>query len=170
MSLSKPHPIWSTPGSSPSKIAMATIQAQIVSGRYRTQKLCSHWYNDTATCPLSDTCSPEIEDLQHILTKCIALQTTRNKLLRFTFEYCYSRCSRPWILRPIAPTVLSIYNWLLYTAISHYLCAAIWPWNLRTSFSPYPDMVLLLYLLYYQSKQPLMILQGLSYSKIWEYK
>ena len=37
MSLTAPHPLWWTAGSSPSKVAMATtIQAQMISGRYRT--------------------------------------------------------------------------------------------------------------------------------------
>ena len=46
MSLTKVHPIWFTAGSSPSKVAMATIQARMVSGRYRTEYLCRHWSNN----------------------------------------------------------------------------------------------------------------------------
>ena len=58
MSLHKPHPIWSTAGSSPSKVAMATIQAQMLSGRYRTQLLCSHWTpGSNKCCQLSPSCS-----------------------------------------------------------------------------------------------------------------
>ena len=43
MSITKPHPLWQTAGSSPTKVSMATVQAQMLSGRYRTEALCSHW-------------------------------------------------------------------------------------------------------------------------------
>ena len=38
MSLTSPHPVWWTAGSSPAKIAMATVQSWMISGRYITQK------------------------------------------------------------------------------------------------------------------------------------
>ena len=58
MSLSSPHPLWSTAGSSPSKVAMATIQAQMLSGRYRSQKLCRHWsIHSSGFCLLSEECA-----------------------------------------------------------------------------------------------------------------
>ena len=89
MSLSKPHPIWWTAGSSPHKIAMATIQARMVSGRFRTASLCSHWSrNIDGNCQLSDSCSNTSEDISHILTSCVALQPTRQKLYSFTSNYC----------------------------------------------------------------------------------
>ena len=89
MSLTTTHPLWSTAGSSPSKVAMATVQAQMLSGRYRTQKLCSHWSNHTSGfCLLSESCSSSLEDLPHILSSCSALQGVREKLKNFTFNYC----------------------------------------------------------------------------------
>ena len=91
MSLSKPHPIWSTPGSSPAKIAMASTQARMLSGRYRTEKLCSNWTkHSTGVCQLSESCSSTAEDIRHILAFCGALQPTREKLMRFSFDYCKS--------------------------------------------------------------------------------
>ena len=88
MSLTTPHPLWSTAGSSPSKIAMATIQAQMLSGRFRTELLCSHWSkNKTGVCLLSPSCSSTVEDLHHILAHCEALEPTRVKLMNFTREY-----------------------------------------------------------------------------------
>ena len=88
MSLTTPHPLWSTSGSSPSKIAMATIQAQMLSGRYRTEHLCSHWSkNKTGVCLLSPSCSSTVEDLHHILSSCKALVLTREKLMNFTIQY-----------------------------------------------------------------------------------
>ena len=40
MYLTTPHPLWTTAGASPSKIAMATVQARMISGKYPTQVLC----------------------------------------------------------------------------------------------------------------------------------
>ena len=89
MSLTKPHPIWTTAGCSPSKVSMATIQAQMISGRYRTEQLCSHWSkNKTGSCLLSPACSSTVEDLSHILSLCHALQPIRVKLMSFTLKYC----------------------------------------------------------------------------------
>ena len=89
MSLTTPHPMWTTAGCSPSKVAMASIQAQMISGRYRTEQLCSHWSNNkTGSCLLSPNCSSSVEDLTHILSSCHALQPTRDKLKSFTLEYC----------------------------------------------------------------------------------
>ena len=89
MSLSKPHPIWWTAGSSPDQIAMATIQARMISGRFRTAALCSHWSsNSNGNCQLSDSCSNTSEDISHILAHCVALQPTRQKLYSYTSNYC----------------------------------------------------------------------------------
>ena len=67
LSLTKPHPLWTTTGSSPVRVSMATVQAQMLSGRFRTEKLCSHWSkNKAGVCLLSEDCSLEIDDIKHI--------------------------------------------------------------------------------------------------------
>ena len=88
MSLLRPHPIWATAGSSPAKIAMATIQAHLLSGRYKTGALCRHWStsNKEGFCLLSPVCT-SIETLPHFLVHCEALHTTRIKLMKFTNNY-----------------------------------------------------------------------------------
>ena len=89
MSLTKTHPIWSTAGCSSSKVAMATVQARMVSGRYRTEYLCRHWSkNKAGVCLLSEECKSSFEDLPHILCLCPALQPTREKLINYTRSYC----------------------------------------------------------------------------------
>ena len=91
MSLVTPHPLWVTAGSSPSKVAMATIQAKMMSGRYRTERLCRHWSkNKDGFCLLSSSCAETIEDIPHILSTCTALTATRDKLLDFTVQYSHS--------------------------------------------------------------------------------
>ena len=90
MSLTKPHPLWTTAGSSPAKVAMACIQAEMISGRYRCEQLCSKWSlkNRPGVCLINTECSMMQEDIPHILQVCPALAPTRNKLARFTKQYC----------------------------------------------------------------------------------
>ena len=89
MSLTKTHPLWTTAGASPSKVVMATTQAHFLSGRYRTQALCSHWSGSSSDCQLSPDCNTR-EDISHILKHCSALNHTREKLNNFTRSYCTS--------------------------------------------------------------------------------
>ena len=88
MSLKSPHPIWSTAGASPAQVVKATIQAQMLSGRYRTQHLCSLWSLHTSEfCQLAPSCLNTPEDIHHILRNCEALSSTREDLLRFATNY-----------------------------------------------------------------------------------
>ena len=87
MSLRSPHPIWVTAASSPTKVVMASIQSLLISGRYRTESLCSHWSNNsTGICKLSETCLIA-EDITHFLQHCSALNKTRENLMNFTKSY-----------------------------------------------------------------------------------
>ena len=88
MYISSPHHLWVSAGSSPTKIAMATVQAVMLSGRYRTEALCSHWSkNRRGICLLSPICSNTVENLPHILNFCHALDPTRQQLLQYTEKY-----------------------------------------------------------------------------------
>ena len=88
MSLSSPHPLWTTAGSSPAKVSMATIQTHMISGRYRSESLCRHWSkNKQGFCLLSPGCSATVEDLPHILQSCSGLAPVREKLVNFTIKY-----------------------------------------------------------------------------------
>ena len=101
MSLTKPHPLWSTAGSSPSKVAMVTIQAQMVSGCFRTEQLCSNWSkNKAGICLLSPACSMVVEDLPHILSLCPALQPTREQLMCYSRKYCEKYCQQIGMSNP----------------------------------------------------------------------
>ena len=105
MSLSKPHPIWYTAGSSPSKISMAVSQALMVSGRYRCEKLCSNWsQNKAGVCLISKECVSQEEDIPHILRFCSGLDSTREKLKKFTHRYCMTA---PPIIRDLATNLCS---------------------------------------------------------------
>ena len=64
MSVVRPHPLWETAGHSPIKVAMATIQALFLSGRYRCGKLTRHWSAaGDGSCSMSSSCSGSLEDI-----------------------------------------------------------------------------------------------------------
>ena len=57
MFLTKPHPLWSSSGSSQYRVSMATIQAQMLTGRYRVGALTRHWIKGyKGNCRLSKEC------------------------------------------------------------------------------------------------------------------
>ena len=85
MSLTCTHPLFVSAGNSPAKVSMASIQAIMLSGRYRCDALVRHWSpNITGFCSLSINCANQLEDIPHILGICSALSPTRSKLYNFT--------------------------------------------------------------------------------------
>ena len=82
MSLTKPHPLWLTAGSSSYQVSMSTVQAIMLSGRYRTEQLSSKWSGRSPNCKLCKHNEPE--NLHHILAVCVSLEPTRKQLSRFT--------------------------------------------------------------------------------------
>ena len=89
MSLSSPHPLWLSAGTSPYEVIKATVQATMLSGRFRTEKLCRHWSRNKLGLCLAQTCTMRnaIEDLEHILVKCESMERKRQNLLQFTHNY-----------------------------------------------------------------------------------
>ena len=89
MSLSKPHPIFSTAGSSPYEVVKACTQARLLSGRYRTELLSSHWSSNPGGYCLCPSCDGLFipEDIEHIFLHCDSLGTTRLRLSNFTMKY-----------------------------------------------------------------------------------
>ena len=68
---------------------MATQQARLLSGRYRLEVLSSHWTNGSGTCRLSPSCA-SVEDIDHFIKTCSALQKIRENLFSFTESYSNS--------------------------------------------------------------------------------
>ena len=92
MSLSKPHPIFTTAGSSPYEVTKASIQALFLSGRYRTERLSRHWTQNSEGFCLTPSCVNKsiYEDEEHILLHCESLSSTRQNLVNFTANYANS--------------------------------------------------------------------------------
>ena len=89
MSLLKPHPILTTAGSNPYQVTMSIIQSIMISGRYRTELLCSNWSQNVSGFCLLPSCQglQVVEDLHHVLANCMSLEPTRQQLIAFTLEY-----------------------------------------------------------------------------------
>ena len=62
-----PHLIWTTCGSSPSAVRSASVQAQLLSGRYRSDYLMSKWSGDSGACTLPG-CNKYPDDIVHLLS------------------------------------------------------------------------------------------------------
>ena len=92
MSLCDPHPMLVTAGASPYAVTMCTVQSIMLSGRYRTEELLSHWSESRSKFCKAPTCfgRSRSEDLPHILAFCPSLASTRRKLMVFTFKYSSS--------------------------------------------------------------------------------
>ena len=88
MSLTQPHPIWTSAGANPYQVKMSTIQAVMLSGRYRTELLCSKWSPTNLGFCQAPSCQdlPAFEDLHHILAVCRSLEPTRQRLINFTLR------------------------------------------------------------------------------------
>ena len=82
MSLLTPHLIWRTAGHSPFKVAMANVQALLISGRYRCGALTRHWTGGDGS-----DCRGILEDIPHIIQWCPALKNVRLGLQESTFKY-----------------------------------------------------------------------------------
>ena len=81
-SLLHPHPILWTAGSNPYEVSKAIIQCRMLSGRYRTESLASHWSLNTPGFCLASTCTQIEESLEHILLHCPSYHPARNKVVK----------------------------------------------------------------------------------------
>ena len=83
MSLTKPHPLWTSCGSNPFESHKAVTSCRMISGRYLTDKLQSHWTQNRSGYCLLPNCVPgSVGSLEHLLLHCTALSSTRAKLLK----------------------------------------------------------------------------------------
>ena len=83
MSLTKPHPIWTSCGSNPYECHKAVITARMLSGRYPTDRLQRHWTENREGICLLPACASAKSPgtLEHLLLFCPSLTHTRQRLL-----------------------------------------------------------------------------------------
>jgi hypothetical protein len=92
MSLSSPHPMWTSAGS-PFEVRKATIVARMLSGRYRTDRLARHWSqtNPSGICQLPGCTGLQSGSLEHILLYCPALSGARSNVIKLWSDFMLSR-------------------------------------------------------------------------------
>ena len=93
-SLARPHPILWTPGPNAYEVSRALIQCKMLSGRYRTEALTSHWTQNLSGFCLTGSCKEVKEDLHHILLVCPSYQHTRNRV-----KQLWLQCAHPQLLQ-----------------------------------------------------------------------
>ena len=77
-----PHPLWWSCRSSPSSVRAATVQAKMLSGRYRSCWLRRHWTQESGACRLPG-CNMIPGDVAHILCgECTAIKPALAQALR----------------------------------------------------------------------------------------
>ena len=87
MSISIPHPLWTSCSSNSFEVNKAIIQASFLSGRYKTDYLARHWNHSNPAgycllCP--DKFIPGT--LQHLLLECEAFDDKRQSLCKFWIQ------------------------------------------------------------------------------------
>ena len=90
-SLTKPHPVFTSAGSSPYEVEKSKVQARMLSGRYRTERLRRHWSQNRDGFCLLPTCWKTSEDLEHILVRCPAHREARTRVLALWADYLATR-------------------------------------------------------------------------------
>ena len=78
----KPHYMWTGAAANPFECAKSQVVARMVSGRFRSFTLTSHWTNGNGGFCLSPTCHAFLGSLEHILVSCPAFSETRDKLFQ----------------------------------------------------------------------------------------
>ena len=86
MSLKNPHPLWTSCGDNSFEISKAIIQAKLLSGRYRTDSLLSHF--EESANPQCALCKCQVTgSIEHLLVLCDNLVQCREKQFEF-LEKC----------------------------------------------------------------------------------
>ena len=77
-----------TAGSSPYEVTKACVQGLFLSGRYRTELLCSKWSaNSNGFCLCPSCVGQQVEEsVEHVLLHCGSLGPVRERLVSFTLN------------------------------------------------------------------------------------
>ena len=99
-----PHPLWWSCLSSPTAVRAATVQAKMLSGRYRSCWLRRHWTDESGACRLNN-CGNIPGDIAHIISgECPALQPILTQTLS---NICDILAPHPLLLPPVTAALQS---------------------------------------------------------------
>ena len=85
MSLTKPHPLWTSCSNNSYEVSKSIIEAKLISGRYRTDRLTRHFQgNSNGDCRMCSEAVPGT--IEHLLLHCPSLEATRSKIFKSVTE------------------------------------------------------------------------------------
>ena len=97
MSLTSPHPLWTTCQSNSFELSKAVTQAKFLSGRYRTDMLLRHF--DKSLTGFCSLCEDNVDgSLEHLLLLCSSLLQCRDQQLKMLRNSDYSIKAKEIIL------------------------------------------------------------------------
>ena len=89
LSLSRPHPIFAFIRGNAYELRAAYLQALLLCGRFRTERIKRHWTDNKLGICLSPICNnlKLLDTQEHFLLYCHGLSDERRRLLNFTLAY-----------------------------------------------------------------------------------
>ena len=103
MSLTNPHPIWTSCNANPWQVHKAVTACRMLSGRYLTDQLQRHWtHNKAGMCLLPLCLSPSEGSLEHILLHCTSLHSVHQKM----YNLCHKVSQESEELSTIINTII----------------------------------------------------------------
>ena len=86
MSLTKTHPIWTSCSNNSYKVSKSVIEAKLLSGRYRSDRLTRHFQRNTSNgdCRICNEKVPST--IEHLLLQCHSLAATRCNMFNWVTE------------------------------------------------------------------------------------
>ena len=86
MSLTKPHPLWTSCSNNSYEVSKCIIEAKLLSGRYRSDRLTRHFQGSTSNgdCRICDEEVPGT--IEHLLLQCPSLAATRCNMFNWVTE------------------------------------------------------------------------------------
>ena len=86
MSLTKPHPIWTSCSNNSYEVSKSVIEAKFLSGRYRSDRLTRHFQGNPSDgdCRICNEKVPGT--IKHLLLQCPSLAATRCNMFNWVTE------------------------------------------------------------------------------------
>ena len=89
LSLTQPHPIFTSLQGNPYELRAASVQALLLCGRYRTEKLRRHWSRNREGYCINQECYnlKQVESREHFLLHCRSFSDERRRLHRIITDF-----------------------------------------------------------------------------------
>ena len=108
----RPHPIWSSCGSSASAVKAATVQARLLTGRYQHDLLRSKWDGGDGSCRIQGCGAPDSDTIHLLSGQCAPLRPFLSNTLKYNLKFLEDY---PDILQTVLSALSgSPFDWVTY--------------------------------------------------------